>query len=318
MAEEDMITADQLADLQKENANIRAQLDDITTQNAVAEARAQAQFRQDQESAYTIIGNILAEYDLQELGPFVNRMVFEENVIDTNIIIGEIRQQDVYKKRFAGNIARRNAGLNVLSEGEYIAMENAYRQLMRQSGLPVGFYDANDDFTNLIANDVSIAELSERVNQGYEAVMNADPAVVSEMRRLYNIGDGELAAYFLDPEKATPTLLQQARSAQIAGQAVLQAEMQLTEDQARQLAQAGVTAEQARSGFGAIAQAEELFGALPGQTGEDISQAEQVAGVFGTSAAAQQRIRQRTRERQAEFEAGGGFAAQGSQVTGLT
>lgn len=318
MAEEDMSTADQLADLQQENANIRAQLDEITAQNVAAEARAQAQFEQDQESAYTIIDNILAEYDLQGLGSFVNRMVFEENVVDTNIIIGEIRQQDAYKKRFAGNIARRSAGLNVMSEGEYIAMENAYRQLMRQSGLPVGFYDANDDFTNLIANDVSIAELSERVNQGYEAVMNADPVVVEEMRRLYNIGTGELAAYFLDPDKATPTLLQQARSAEIAGQAVLQAEMQLTEDQARQLAQAGVTAEQARSGFGAIAQAEELFAPLPGQTGEAITQEEQVAGVFGTSAAAQQRIRRRTRERQAVFEAGGGFAAQGSQVTGLT
>ena len=318
MAEEDMITADQLADLQQENANIRAQLAEITAQNVAAEARAQAQFEQSQESAYTIIGNILAEYDLEGLNSFVNRMVFEENVIDTKLIIGEIRQQEAYKKRFAGNIARRNAGLNVMSEGEYIAMENAYRQLMRQSGLPVGFYDANDDFTNLIANDVSIAELSERVNQGYEAVMNADPVVVEEMRRLYNIGTGELAAYFLDPDKATPTLLQQARSAEIAGQAVLQAEMQLTEDQARQLAQAGVTAEQARSGFGAIEQAEELFGALPGQTGEALTQEEQVAGVFGTSAAAQQRIRRRTRERQAVFEAGGGFAAQGSQVTGLT
>jgi hypothetical protein len=284
-----------------------------------AEAAQRAEdLRRGQESAYTIIDNMLTEYGLQDLGGFVNRMVFQENVIDANVLIGEIRQTEQYKKRFAGNIARRNAGLNVMSEAEYLQMENAYRQLMRQSGLPVGFYDNNDDFTNLIANDVSIAELAERVNQGYEAVMQADPAVVDEMRRLYGIGDGDLAAYFLDPERGTPNLLQQARAAQVAGQAVAQAGMQLTVGQAEELARAGVTGEQARAGFQAIEQAQELFAALPGQTGEMITEEEQVAGVFGTSASAQQRIRQRTRERQAEFEAGGGFAAQGTQVTGLT
>jgi len=286
-------------------------------QEAASAARAEQQ-RQAQESAYEVINNILAEYDLADLGTFVQKMVFEEDIIDTNVLLGEIRQTEVYKQRFAGNIARRNAGYNVLSEGQYIALENSYRQLMRQSGLPVGFYDTNEDFNALIANDVSVAELAERVNQGYEAVANADPAVISEMRRLYNIGDGELAAYFLDPEKATPTLIQQARSAQIGGQAVLQAGMQLTAEQAEDLARAGISEEQARAGFQAIEQAQELFAALPGQTGEMITEEEQVAGVFGTSAAAQQRIRRRTRERQAEFEAGGRFAAQGTQVTGLT
>lgn len=293
-------------------------IDVLEGQLSAQTMRVQAQFESNQESAYSIIQRTLAEYGLEGLEGFVNRMVFQENVIDANVLIGEIRQTEQYKKRFAGNIARRNAGLNVLSEAEYLQMENAYRQLMRQSGLPVGFYDNNDDFTNLIANDVSIAELAERVNQGYEAVMQADPAVVDEMRRLYGIGDGDLAAYFLDPERGTPNLLQQARAAQVAGQAVAQAGMQLTVEQAEELARAGVTGEQARAGFQAIEQAEELFAALPGQTGEMITEEEQVAGVFGTSAAAQQRIRRRTRERQAEFEAGGGFAAQGSQVTGLT
>ncbi|MGA1656102.1 MAG: hypothetical protein ACO39D_08180, partial [Ilumatobacteraceae bacterium] len=60
-----------------------------------------------------------------------------------------------------------------------------------------------------------------------------------------------------------------------------------------------------------------LFVALPGTTEEAISQQEQISGVFGTSAAAQQRIRQRSRERQAIFEAGGRFAGQGTTVTGL-
>ena len=86
---------------------------------------------------------------------------------------------------------------------------------------------------------------------------------------------------------------------------------------AEELAVAGITQEQARAGFQTIAGAEELFVALPGTTEEAISQQEQISGVFGTSAAAQQRIRQRSRERQAAFEAGGRFAGQGTTVTGL-
>ena len=287
-------------------------------QAAADQARRAEELSTAKKSAFDVIEQTLANYGLSNLRSFVNDLVFNRNIVDENIIIGEIRQTPQYKQRFAGNEARRNAGYNVLSEGEYVALENQYRQLMRQSGLPSGFYDNNDDFVGLIANDVSVGELSERVNQGYEAVANADPAVIGEMRRLYNIGEGDLAAYFLDPERATPALLRQSRAATVAGQAILQADISLTADQAEQLARAGVTEEQARAGFQAIGQAAELFAPLPGQTGQAISQAEQVAGVFGTSAAAQQRIRQRTRERQAEFEAGGGFAAQGSQVTGLT
>ena len=288
------------------------------TQMAASRAQAEETRRQQRQSANEIITARLADYGLESLGAFVSNLVFTEGVVDTNIIMGRLRATPEYKQRFAGNEARRRAGLNVLSEAEYVALENSFRQLMRQSGLPPGFYDSNDDFTTLIANDVSVGELSERVNQGYEAVMNADPEVVSEMRRLYNIGDGELAAYFLDPERATPTLLRQARSAQIAGAFVQQADMELSQAQALQLEAAGISPEQARAGAQAITGAQELFRALPGEAEEDITQEEQIAGVFGTSAAAQQRIRQRTRERQAVFEAGGGFAAQGSQVTGLT
>jgi hypothetical protein len=302
--------------------DIQALLDQQASQfeSQISALRQQEEERltRERQSAKQIITARLADYGLEGLGDFVHNLVFTEGVSDTNVIMGRLREQPQYKKRFAGNEARRNAGLNVLSEAEYIATENQYRQLMRQSGLPSGFYDSNEDFTNLIANDVSIGELSERVNQGYEAVANADQFVVGEMRRLYNIGDGELAAYFLDPERATPTLLRQARSAVVAGAAMREAGMEITQEQALGLEQAGVSAEQARAGFQAIAGAQELFGALPGQTGEAITQEEQVAAVFGTSAAAQQRLRRRTRERQAEFEAGGGFAAQGSQVTGLT
>lgn len=272
---------------------------------------------EERESAKAIINNLLIEYGLESLTDFVNDLITTEDIVSGDVILGRIRMTEQYKKRFAGNAARRAAGFNALSEAQYIGLENTYRQIMRASGLPTGFYDQAEDFNALIGGDVSAAELSSRVNEGYLAVQQANPQVINEMRRLYGVDDSMLAAYFLDPAKATPMLLRQARAAQIAGEATLQAEQQITAATAEELAVAGITQQQARQGFQTIAGAEELFVALPGTTEEAISEQEQIAGVFGTSAAAQQRIRRRSRERQAAFEAGGRFAGQGTTVTGL-
>jgi hypothetical protein len=274
------------------------------------------------ESAKAVITAVLADYGLEGLGDFVYKMVFEEDVLQANEILARIRADqgaagEIYRRRFAGNEQRRKAGLNVLSEGAYVGLENQFSQIMRAAGLPTGFYDSSEDFATLIGGDVSAAELNTRINEGYLAVQQANPQVIAELKRLYPVGDGELAAYFLDPEKATPILLRQARSAQIAAEATLQAQQQITAATAEELAVAGITQQQARQGFQTIAEAEELFVPLPGTTEQAITQEEQVAGVFGTSAAAQQRIRQRSRERQAAFQAGGQFAGQGTTVTGL-
>jgi hypothetical protein len=274
------------------------------------------------QSAMDVINALLSDYGLTGLSNFVYDMVFKEDVMNGREVLARIRADQgeagqIYRKRFAGNYARRDAGLNVLSEDDYIAMETSFSRIMRAAGLPSGFYDSPDDFAALIGGDVSAAELSSRVNDGYLAVQQANPQVINEMRRLYGVDDSMLAAYFLDPAKATPMLLRQARSSQIAAEATLQAQQEISAMTAEELAVAGITQEQARAGFQTIAGAEELFVALPGTTEEAITQQEQIAGVFGTSAAAQQRIRQRSRERQATFEAGGRFAGQGTTVTGL-
>lgn len=268
-----------------------------------------------QQSAFDVISSLLEMYDLTGLSDFVTNYILDNDVVDTTVLMAQVRQQPAYQTRFAGNEARRRAGLNVLSEGEYVALENTYRQYMRASGLPTDFYDSPEDLQNLIGNDVSPAELAERVNQGYEAVRFADPTVVSQMQELYGVGEGELAAFFLDPERATPTLLRRAQAAQVAGGAI-QAGMQLTAEEAERLAQEGVTEQTARAGVAAIEQAQELFQATTQETG-DFTREEQLGAVFGTDPRAAQRLRERSRRRQAQFEAGGRFAGQGAELTGL-
>jgi len=269
------------------------------------------------ESAMDVISRRLEAYGLSSLSQFIWKLITEENITSEYALVERIRETDQYKQRFPAMQMRRNRNLNAISEQDYINLENAYRETMRIAGLPRNLFDTPEDFTSLISGDVSAAEVKTRITQGYQAVAEADPQVIREMKRLYGVDDGMLAAYFLDPERTTPILLRQAQAAQIAGQATLQAEMQIGAATAEQLAIAGITEAQARQGFQTIAATEELFVPLPGTTEQAITEEEQVAGVFGTSAAAQQRIRQRSRERQAAFQAGGTFAGQGTTVTGL-
>jgi hypothetical protein len=270
-----------------------------------------------QQSAYDIIAQTLAGYGLTELSGFVNDLVFKENILNENIIYGRIKETPEYARRFAGNEARRKAGFNVLSEEAYIGQENTYRQLLRTAGLPAGFYDSNEDFTAFIAGDVSPSELNTRINDGYNAVKNSDPQVIAEMQRLYGVDDSQLAAYFLDPVKATPILLRQAQASQISAQATKQAGTEISAQQAEQLAIEGVTTQQAQAGFATIGQAQELFNPLAGEQDGLMTQEEQIGAVFSTDAAAAQRLRKRQAERTAAFQGGGSFAGQGQGQTAL-
>lgn len=276
-----------------------------------------------QQSAFGIIQETLRSYGLESLIGFVQNYITRSDEVDPNQLMVELRTQPAYQQRFSANEARRRAGLPVLSEGEYIAMERQYAQLMRASGMPADFYDSPSDFQRFLENDVSLNEMNQRIQSGYEAVRMANPEVINQMKRLYGVQEGELAAYFLDPKRAAPILVQRAQAAQIAAQGRLQAGMDITAKQAEQLAQAGISGEQATEGFAAIKEAQGLFQATTQEQqaeGEKaaFTQTQQIGAVFGTNAAAAQRLRQRARRRQTEFERGGGFATgEAGAVTGV-
>lgn len=248
------------------------------------------------------------------------RITQESSIDDIGIAL---RDDPVFKERFPANEALRAAGKPQLSVSQYLREEDAYRTALQRSGMPPGFYDdPKTDFQQFIINDVSPDEVEARAQLGYQAVRQADPQVVNEFKRLYGVSEGELAAYFIDPQRMRPTFdryeaERQARSAQIAAAGTQQAGMTIEREQAESLARAGITAEQAQAGFTALGDTQELFQAT--QQGErQISQAEQVGGVFNTNAEARRAIAQRRRSRQAQFEAGGSFAGSQGVQTGLT
>jgi hypothetical protein len=247
------------------------------------------------------------------------RITQDSSIDDIGIAL---RDDPVFKERFPANEALKAAGKPQFSVSQYLREEAAYKTALQGAGMPANFYDDPSDFQNFIINDVSPDEVEARARLGYQAVRQADPQVVNEFKRLYGVSDGELAAYFIDPQRMRPTFdryeaERQARSAQIAAAGTQQAGMTIEREQAEALARSGVTAEQAQAGFTALGDTQELFQAA--QRGErQITQAEQIGGVFNTNAEARRAIAARRRSRQAGFEGGGSFAGSQGVQTGLT
>ena len=262
----------------------------------------------DGETATTILTNTLKFYGLDDpelvneiRAALANRTITGSSSIDEIGI--QLRESPAFKRRFVANEQRRAAGKPVYSVSQLLQLESQYRRNLRDSGMPAGFYDDPTSLTNFIVNDVSPDEILARVTQGYQAVRNADPTVVNELKTLYNLDDGSIAAFFLDPQKAQDNILRAARAAEVAAQARKQAGIALTATSAEQLVRQGVSEAEAQKGFTTLKQEESLYRPLMGEEG--ITQEEAIAGTLGTSAQAAQRVGTRKRRRRGEFEAGG-------------
>jgi hypothetical protein len=281
------------------------------------QSQLEAATKRRKEDARVTMANVLNTYGLGELSDYIyNEIIVKEtvNLNNPDAIIFAIREQPAYKKRFAGNAARLKKGLAELDPGSYIGLENQYRETLRANGLPANFYDQSEDFQSLIEGDVSNAELNERVQQGYRAVADADPAVKQQMKNLYGIGEGELAAYFLDPQRTAPLLTRQAQAANIAARGLEQGGIQLSGAFAEDLARRGITEQQARAGFAEVGALGELRQTFAGETALS---GEQLAGAaFGIDVASQQELERRKRLRTGEFAGGGSFARTTGETSG--
>jgi hypothetical protein len=234
------------------------------------------------------------------------------NISNPAAILFSIRETPQYKQRFAANARRVSKGLPELDVSTYIGLEEQYRDLMRANGLPPGFYDQTSDFEKLIEGDVSAVELQSRITEGYRRVADADPEVKRQMRELYNVDEAGLAAYFLDPDRATPVLQRQASAARIAARAQEQGRMGLTVESAEELVARGITPEQAAETFQQVGQMAGLYEEMSGETA--LTQQQKLGAAFGYDVAAREELQRRQRQRVGEFAGGGQFA----RTTGAT
>jgi hypothetical protein len=250
--------------LAAQNAANAANAAEKAKQEAAAEAE---RLRRQGQSAYDIL---LSEFNQYGLGSLVEplKSLIVSGPSSSELTLA-LRATDAYKKRFSANADRIAKGLSALNEREYLGLEDQYQSIMRNYGLPASYY-AKDSmgtqagFNQLLANDVSAAELEDRVMTAQSRVINSNPEIKQALRSFYpDITDGDILAYTLDPTKALTDIKRKVTAAEIGG-AAIGAGLKTSQTAAEGLAAYGVTKQQAQQGYGAIAEF------LP--TGEKLSQ----------------------------------------------
>lgn len=231
----------------------------------------------DQRDAYAAITNLFNTYGLGSLAPKIFDYIKNGFSADTISIL--LQDTPEYKQRFAGNETRKAKGLPVLSPAEYLSTEASYRQLMRQAGLPEGFYDQPSDFNDFIGKDVSPTEMKQRVDIASQYTAMASPQAKQALRAMYGIDEEHITAYFLDPERSAASITKQAAAAAIGAEA-LKRGLNISSN-AEAYALAGVNAQQAAQAYGAIADQLPGYQAISHIYGMDVGQEQLEAALLG-------------------------------------
>jgi len=278
-------------------------------------------------------------------GTFVDEDLGEANMggttpsfeprIDARNVLRQVLQQykldaltetlyDKYtRQEFNINTKRVADGLPELSPGEYLSLEQKYSDLMRQNGMPPGFYDQEGDFKSLIENDISPVELQSRIEDGFRMVDQADPAVLNQLRQFFpeiGMDRSALASYFLDPQRSAPLLTRQVETAKIAARAAELAGIKFNYQEAADLAGRGYSESTLLKGFEEVGALGELRQTFAGETG--LTEQQLVGAKLGYDTEAKRLLAQRVAQRKGEFAGGGQYSAvtgdiQGSVRTGV-
>lgn len=227
----------------------------LKTEAQIAAEAAAAERMASRQSAYDLLYSQFKTYGLESLVEPLKGLI-TTGVSPAEFTI-KLRETDAYKKRFAANAARVQKGLRALDEAEYIALEDQYQNVMRNYGLPSSYYEkgvmgVQPGFTNLIAGNVSAAELESRVQQAVDVVEKGPKEYVDAIKQFYpDISRGDLLAYVLDPEKALTKIQARIGAAKIGGE-YLRGGLATDVARAEELQRQGVTAEAARQGVQAV------------------------------------------------------------------
>jgi hypothetical protein len=252
-----------------------------------------------QQDVYSAIVDRLNKYNLGSLAPLIRKLAIEGATEST--IMLRLQDEPVYQERFKANQERIKKGISVLTPSQYLNLEDSYRQILRAYGL--NQFDNDAYVGQFISNDVSPAELSNRVVTAVQRVRNADPAVSNMLRNYYGIGQNDLVAYVLDPNQQFQKIERQVAASEI-GVAAGRQGLNIGSPVAEQLAAQGITQAEAQRGYATIADilpTAEKLSDIYGTTLDRYGLAEGEQEVFNQLASAQ-RKRQRLVGREiAEF-----------------
>jgi len=275
------------------------------------------------QDAFAMLKDLFIQYNLEELLPAINELMVSgvgpaaaTLALKTDPKYNKDAAGNAigYARRFAGNEMRRKQGLNVLSEAEYLALENSYSETLTSFGLldyfgPKGA-ERTQKMAEVIGANISAVEFSERVQTASNRVINTDKATRDSFKLIYGITDADLTRYFLDPKNNVNVLKEKVATAEIYGAAVAQG-LAGSVEVSTELAKFGVDKQLARQGYSVIAEVlpdatklSQIYEELPAYT-QQTAEAEVFQGL-----ASAQRTRQRLAQREiAEFSGSAGLSS---------
>lgn len=281
-----------------------------TTADVAAANLAKEQARLEQEQQRLAVTQTLTDrftkYNLTGLIPTIKRLA-QEGATESTITFA-LQDTDDYKTRFKANEERLKKGLSVLSPAEYLNVEDSYRQILRSYGLSQ--FDNDEYVSQFLANDMSPAELSNRVTTAVQRVRNADPAISKTLKDYYGIGNSDLVAYVLDPNQQFQKIERQVAAAEIGTAARVQG-LETGAAVAEQLAAQGISQAQAQRGYATIADilpTAEKLSDIYGGVEDEYRQAEAEQEVFNQLASAQRKRQKLTQREIAAFSGSSGLS----------
>ena len=275
------------------------------------------------------ISALLSSYGLGDLTGAITEAVQKGYSNDTiQLIMQDPSSKDplavAFQTRFSGNKARFTAGKPVLSPGEYLAAERTSAQVLQSYG--VATLATKATMSGFISGDISAAEVADRVGLAIDRVKNADPFTKAALAEYYpTLNQTDIVSALLDPAEGLPALKRKVQIAEIGGAAKVQGlTTGLTTTSgvasgyqgvttgslgAESLAQYGITQEEARKGYQAVAEIApraEFLSSISG--GEDYTRLEAEQEAFLGLASAKRKRLSLTEQEQSRFAGQSGTA----------
>jgi hypothetical protein len=252
---------------------------------------------QTQQSAFDLMLATLREYGLESLGGVLQGLI-EGGDTDANVLQLKLQDTQEWKTRFAGNEMLKQAGLSVLSVGEYLSVERSYAQLAKNYGLPQGMYDEPADFAKWIGGSVSPNEVQQRFQMYADLANREDPAVTAQLESM-GMTKGDILAHAMDPSRALP-LIQKRYQQTLLGASARRAGVTANNDYLGHLTELGITEQQAAQGYGMIGEGLADMQRMGSIYGEQFGQGDYEKAVFDQdSEATKKQKRLASRERAA-------------------
>jgi len=234
-----------------------------------------------------------------------------------------LEQTPIFKQRYKVIFdmrERANNGENVTvpSVQDVLAYETAYTQTMAAAGVPSWFYDSYTDAQDAIRRNLTVEQISSRIDASYSVVQGLPIEVRDMFREFYgDATDGALVAAVLDPEKTLTQIDKATRAAAIAGFGVKQ-NVAVSKQQAESYAELGRSVGQSQQDIAKVASFKDLTTSTFGESGNQLS--EDVAfqaGAMG-DATANKELEDRLLGRQLrQRDAAGGAYVASAGTTGL-